>query len=331
MPETTVASTPSLLQRTRQIRDWMLANAPDGLCGEAVRAHLTGFKTDEQIDGWIALYRDAVVPAIPDFAGSVGVDFGCWSGFGTSILASFGAARVFCVEANARTMAYGKRWASQFDLDALRFAWNAGGVIPLADETVDWVYVNQVFCNMRPDGFDQAVGEISRVLKSGGRLVFCDSNNPHCSATIERLSRVYRTRELGSGDSTHPDGVIFHERVKRVRELIPAIRDESAQRLARQTCYLGGDELDRTIIVWRDHGIEPASPFLGGWQKAPVHAPTGMAAGNVTDPFDLAARFRKSGLRVSINTSATPGPSDPAELLDQISMSQSFYILGEKR
>lgn len=309
----------------------MLAHAPEGSsAAQAVRAHLAGFSTDEQIRGWIALYRDAVVPAINRFAGSTGIDFGCWSGLGTSILASFGAARVFGIEANASVVRFAHAWSQQFQLDTLRFAWNAGGVMPLADRTVDWVYVNQVFCNMRPDGFDQAIGEIVRVLRPNGQLVFCDSNNPHCPDTIERLTRVYRTRELGTGDLAHPDGAIFRHRVKRVRELVPDVQEADAHRIARNTCYLGGGRLDRAILAWAHAGIEPASPFIGGWQQAPVNATTSMAAGNITDPFDLAARFAKAGLRVSINTNATQGPSDPAELLERMTQSQSFYILGRK-
>lgn len=314
----------------RGLRDWMLANAAPGECANAVTAHLAGYATDEQIEGWIALYRDVVVPAIPEFEGSTGVDFGCWTGIGTSILASFGAARVFGAEVNAATMRFGPEWAQHFGLDALRFAWNANGVIPLATRSVDWVYVNQVFCNMDPNGYDQAVVEIARVLKTDGRLIFCDSNNPHCPATLERLERVYRTRELGDGDEARPAGVLYQQRVRRVRELVPGAGDEDASRVARLTCYMGGEDLDRTILRWRHAGLLPASPFVGGWRSAPVNPNTGMAAGNITDPFDLATRFRRAGLWVSINTTAAEGPSDPAELLERMTQSQSFYIVGRK-
>jgi len=314
----------------RALRDWMLANAEPGECANAVAAHLAGYATDEQIEGWIALYRDVVVPAIPEFEGSTGVDFGCWTGIGTSILASFGAARVFGAEVNAATMRFGPRWAQHFGLDALRFAWNAGGVIPLATRSVDWVYVNQVFCNMDPKGFDQAVTEIARVLKADGRLVFCDSNNPHCPATLERLARVYRTRELGDGDEARPAGVLCQQRARRVLELVPAASEADAWRVARLTCYLGAEELDRAILRWHHAGVLPASPFVGGWKSAPVNPNTGMAAGNITDPFDLATRFRRAGLWVSINTTAAEGPSDPAELLERMTQSQSFYIIGRK-
>jgi hypothetical protein len=61
-----------------------------------------------------------------------------------------------------------------------------------------------------------------------------------------------------------------------------------------------------------------------------VNPRNGIAAGNLTDPYDLATRFTKAGLRVSINTSATQGPTDPAELYERMTQSQSFYILGTK-
>jgi SAM-dependent methyltransferase len=315
----------------RARRDWMVANADPGPCAHAVRAHLAGYSTDQQIEAWITLYRDVVVPAIPNFPGSTGVDFGCWTGLGTSILASFGAARVFAAELNAETMRFGPRWAQHFGLDALRFVWNARGVVPLPDAAVDWVYVNQVFCNMPPDGFDQAIGQIARLLKPGGVLVLCDSNNPHCPATLERLERVYRTRELGDGDEARPAGALYTQRLRRVLELAPDAAPEDAARVAANTCYLGGAELDRAILRWRLSGVEPASPFRGGWWPAPVNPKVGIAAGNITDPFDLASRLGRAGFDTTINTSAAPGPTDPAELLERMTGSQSFYILGKKR
>lgn len=326
-----IAAADGRVAATRQLRDWMLANAEPGECAGAVRSHLAGYATDEQIEGWIALYRDVVVPAIPNFAGSTGIDFGCWTGIGTSIFASFGAARVFCAELNAATMRFGPRWAERFGLDALRFGWSAGGVVPLPDRSADWIYVNQVFCNMQPEGFGQAIGEIARLLRPGGTLVFCDSNNPHCPATLERLERVYRARELGDGDAARPAGALFTQRQRRVEELVPGIAAEDADRLARNTCYLGGDVLDRAILEWKFRGVEPSSPFRGGWNRPPVNPRNGIAAGNITDPFDLAARFGAAGFKTTINSSATQGPTDPAELLERMTQSQSFYILGRKK
>ncbi len=319
-----------LIKKVAALRDWMLENAEPGLCASAVKAHLAGYATDEQIASWITLYRDTVIPAIPNFQGSTGVDFGCWTGIGSSILASLGAARVFCAEVNAVTMRFGPQWANHFNLDALRFAWNADGVIPLPDDSVDWVYVNQVFCNMHPQGFDQAIDEISRILKTGARLVFCDSNNPHCPATLERLERIYKTRELGDGDYESPAGVLYKQRTRIIKNLVPGINADDANRLAKNTCYLGGHDLDRTILAWKLAGTEPTSPFLGGWSPAPVNPVNGIAAGNITDPYDLAARFQSRGVKTSINTAATQGPTDPAELHERMTASQSFYILGRK-
>ena len=319
-----------LIGKVATLRDWMLENAEPGLCASAVKAHLAGYATDEQIAGWITLYRDTVIPAIPNFQGSTGVDFGCWTGIGSSILAMLGATRVFCAEVNTDTMRFGPRWASHFKIDQLRFLWNADGVIPLPNRSVDWVYVNQVFCNMHPQGFDQAIGEIARILKTDARLVFCDSNNPHCPATLERLERVYQTRELGDGDHDNPTGVLYRQRTRIIEKLVPGINADDASRLAKNTCYLGGPDLDRAILAWKLAGTEPTSPFRGGWSPAPVNPVTGIAAGNITDPYDLAARFRNFGVKTSINTNAVPGPTDPAELHERMIASQSFYILGRK-
>jgi SAM-dependent methyltransferase len=320
----------ALIEQVAALRDWMLENAPIGPCDSAVKAHLAGYATDEQIASWITLYRDTVIPAIPNFQGSTGVDFGCWTGIGSSILASLGAARVFCAEVNAHTMRFGPKWTNHCNANALRFLWNADGIIPLPDDSVDWVYVNQVFCNMHPQGFDQAIREISRILKTDARLVFCDSNNPHCPATLERLERIYKTRELGNGDHDNPAGVLYKQRTRIIEKLVPGINADDASRLAKNTCYLGGPDLDRAILAWKLAGTEPTSPFRGGWSPAPVNPVTGIAAGNITDPYDLAARFQSRSVKTSINTTAAQGPPDPAELHERMTASQSFYILGRK-
>jgi SAM-dependent methyltransferase len=334
-PKTEPMKTPpnddrALIKEVAAQRDWMLQNTGSDPCEISVKGHLSGYATEEQIAGWIALYRDTVIPAIPNFVGSTGVDFGCWTGLGSSILARLGAARVFCAEVNADTMRFGPRWAKQFNLEAMRFLWNADGVIPLPNRSVDWVYVNQVFCNMHPQGFDQAIGEIARILKTNARLVFCDSNNPHCPATLERLERVYKTRELGEGDHENPAGVLYKQRTRMIEKIVPGIKAEDARRLAKNTCYLGGSDLERVVQAWKIAGTEPTSPFRGGWSPAPVNPITNIAAGNITDPFDLAARFRNRAVRTSINIAAVPGPTDPAELHERMTASQSFYILGRK-
>jgi len=320
-----------LVARVRDVRDWMLENADSGACANAVNAHLKGWDTDEKIESWISLYRTGISAAIPGFEGSLGIDFGCWTGLGTWVLSTMGAKCVFGVEINRDTMRFGPRWAKQFNLDTVRFAWNAGGVIPMPSNAVDWVYVNQVFCNMRPDGFEQATSEIARVIRSGGTLVFCDSNNPHCPDTIERLERVYRTRELGNGDESNPAGVLFSLRVRRIREMAPELEPHVVQRLAKNTCYLGGPEFDQAVRAFLHAGVEPASPFIGGWEKAPVNPLSGIAAGNVTDPFWFAGRFDALGMDVSINTSPSPGPTDPAQIHDLLTQSQGFYIIATKR
>lgn len=320
-----------LIARVCEVRDWMLANAAAAGCEGSVKAHLEGWNDEGKIKGWIDLYGDGIAAAIPGFDGSQGIDFGCWTGFGTWVLSTMGARRAIGVELNRETMDFGPRWAAQFGLETVAFACNVGGVIPMPSRSMDWVYVNQVFCNMRPDGYERATSEIARVLRSGGRLVFCDSNNPHCPQTRERLERIYRTRELGTGDAIHPDGVLFKQRIRRIEQLLGAAESEVVERLARNTCYLGAAELDRAILGYAHARIEPASPFVGGWETAPVNPATGMAAGNVTDPFWFAARFESLGLEVSINTHPAEGPSDPLAVHELMKGSQGFYILGTKR
>ncbi|MCL4220218.1 MAG: class I SAM-dependent methyltransferase [Phycisphaerales bacterium] len=321
-----------LIARVGEVRDWMLDHAESGAHARDVAAHLAGFDDDEKIRGWVALYESSVIPVIGSVDGTTGVDFGCWTGLGSWILSMLGPRRVIGVEINPSTAMFAERWTKQFGLESVHFVWNAGGIVPLPSRSVDWVYVNQVFCNMRPDGFEVATAEIARILRPGGRLVFCDSNNPHCPATLERLERVYRQREIGEGSEQRPGGVLHVVRREHIASMLrvgPA--SAAAERLARNTCYMGGPELEQAVRAYVSAGVAPASPFVGGWERAPVNPITGMAAGNVTDPFWFAGRFESLGLEVSINTSASQGPSDPLAVYELLKVSQGFYVIGTKR
>lgn len=321
-----------LIARVREVRDWMLGNAEPGAHTRDVAAHLAGFDDDEKIRNWVALYEASVIPALGSVDGTTGVDFGCWTGLGSWILSMLGPRRVIGVEINPSTALFAERWTNRFGIESVHFVWNAGGIVPLPSRSVDWVYVNQVFCNMRPDGFEVATGEIARVLRAGGRLVFCDSNNPHCPATLERLERVYRAREIGDGSEQRPRGSLHEMRRAHIAAMLGVRHDAAAaERLAQNTCYIGGPELERAVRAYVSAGVAPCSPFVGGWGRAPVSPITGGAAGNVTDPFWFAARFENLGIEVSINTHPAEGPSDPLAVHELMKASQGFYILGTKR
>ena len=321
----------ALVERTRATRDRMLESMVGRPGEQSARGHLLGYDTDNKIRGWITLYKDAVIPCIRSFEGSTGLDLGCWSGLGTSLLSELGARRVIGVDLNEDLMAFADVWSREMEFDRVSFASNPGGVVPLRDETMDWVYVNQVFCNMPRSGFEQALAEIARVLRRGGRLVLCDSNNPHCPATLARLAAAYRAREFGAGDESKPAGPVYKERCRFIRSLLPDTDDRTIELLAGNTCYMWGDELSRAIHAYAHAGQVPSSRFIEGCARAPVQPYSGIPTGNVTDPFWFAARLEELGVSVSINTAAGEGPDDPAQLLDLLRQSQSFYVLGTKR
>jgi SAM-dependent methyltransferase len=324
-------SLPDLVRRVAQTRDWMLQHAAGAGVESAVRAHVAGFADDERIASWVGLYRDAIAPAVGGLDESIGLDFGCWSGLGTSLLSMLGPRMVIGVDLNAPLMEFARAWSSALACERARFAVNHAGVIPLLDASVDWVYVNQVFCNMHREEFDHACVELARVLRPGGRLVVCDSNNPHCPEVRARLSRTHHACEIGPGDTDRPQGSIFAARLAHIRTRLPHAAEAMHHELARHTCYLWGASLDRAIDAFACAGTMPTSRFLNDLSRAPVHLEPTVPAGNLTDPFWLAARFSSLGIATTINTAAAEGPRDPSMLLDLLRESQAFYVLGVKR
>ena len=317
----------AVIDRARETVAW-LQTLP-----EAARLawYLGDYSTPEQLAQWYAYLRYAIAEQVPGYGGSVGVDFGCAAGIGTCMMSAMGAGRVFGIEVRPASAALARKAADHFGADDVRICENPFGAIPLLSESVDWVFLNQVFCDMTPGRFDPVVAELCRVLRPGGMLIFCDANNPHCPATLQRLEHLFRDREVGDGTAEHPAGVLYRQRRDVIAGLAPDLAPETVERLARDTCYLWGPGLKRAVREYVASGTWPCSPFTGDLDRSPVYPSDGAAIGNITDPFDLMARFESHGLTCRATVTPLERPDDNVRLLEALGGSQGFYIYGIKR
>lgn len=293
--------------------------------------YLSNYATDEQVSAGLAHARDAIVSVVPNFASTSGCDLGCWFGISSLLLRSHGA-RVHGVDVDARFIDAAEKWRAAHGVGELHFATMRAGVVPLLDRTMDWVMICQVLCNADPARVPQILGEAARILKPGGLLVLNDSNNPHCPGTMERLRTAWRNRELGAkGSPQKPAGPYHNGRLRIIEQRAGEMKSAARQELARNTCYLGGAELIRTIDRARHGQAWTPSPFDESSARPPCDPATGHAAGNVTDPFAIAAELGRQGLDVHVTTQAGgPRVDEPSTLLAMLRESQGFYLYARK-
>lgn len=276
-------------------------------------------------------FEDSVIKNVKNFTGSIGCDIGCWLGFTCEVAVTMGATHVYGIEILDDFATFNDAWRGKIDSrERLTFAAIKSGAVPLQTETVDWVYINQVLCNAMPNSFSSSLREAHRILKPGGTLVLCDSNNPYCSQTVERLLRVYRQHELGTGTLDKPDGSNFRARCNIVRAAAPTLDDEQVSTLAKNTCYLSGEAIRAAARNLAYNSVMATSCFRDDLSLAVCNPTNGGALGNLTNPFTLAAELESLGFRTVINTSPNRQASTNTELLQKLSASQGFYVFADK-
>ncbi|MEX2577663.1 MAG: class I SAM-dependent methyltransferase [Verrucomicrobiales bacterium] len=281
----------------------------------------------------VECYASAVRPVVTNYDKSVGCDLGCWYGFSTIVLSRLGAARVHGVELNPEVVSRSNSWVSQYRLENLKFhCITEEGRIPLGEASVDWVYINQVLCNARADTFRHSLEEAYRILRRGGRLIFCDSNNPHCPDTVERLTASHRQLELGEGTEEHPAGPTFQSRTAWFANHFPDLAEPDRKALAKGTCYQHGEQLRKAAEDFVKDGSLPQSFFQPGIDRCPCEPVHGGAQSQVTDPHRVRQDLEEIGFvqtAISIVPTARPALT-PEELEEALRSSQAFYVYGEK-
>lgn len=299
----------------------------------ALVASLEHWSDPKRVAAYLAAYRPGLAERLPGFAGSVGLDFGCWNGFASYLLLLLGARTVLGLDVVADAVAQARAWTAAVDerrLSFVRAAMEPRFAAPLPSDHFDWAVVSQVYCSVNPAALPDVVAELSRVIRPGGLIYLNDSNNPRCPAARTRLLDLYRAQELGGGTAERPDGPIFSHRLALIARAAPDLDPDIVHGLARGTAYRWGRELDAAVEAYRRDGGLPTSTFEEGALRAVVHPHVGNAATNPTDPIEIAAAFSAHGLVCEI--CGTPGgPALTGAALDRmLETQQGFHLYASK-
>lgn len=155
------------------------------LWDQAVRDYLTAHD-GESLD----VIFPAFTRAIGDLAGTVIVDYGCGDGRYARLLEALGADQVIGVDMS-RTM-IAAAVAADPASHVQYYETPDNRLTPLADGSVDTVVANMVFM-MSPSKADlvQSFAEIHRVLKPGGRLIYCITHPAFLDKDAHDCRRVF--------------------------------------------------------------------------------------------------------------------------------------------
>lgn len=268
---------------------------------EEARQTLEHYAREEILASYWAHLGALVRNRCDAFAGSRGVDFGCWYGFSTQILARLGAARVTGLDVLERFVRIAERCAELAEADGVDFEVvdnRPFGPVPIEDASVDWVVANDLFSYANPAIFPLMIAEAARILKPGGRFFLSDANNPHNSSVRERLVDTYRMYELGLGTAEEPKGTCWLWRTIMLKERYPDLDEAAIAGLAADTAYLWGDELlERAEALVRSPDTAAVSRYVPDSMNVAIHPKDGRSFGAPTDPLTLFAEFEKAGLR----------------------------------
>lgn len=125
--------------------------------------------------GMRGLLADTLIPA----AGEAVLEFGCGTASNLALLARrFPAARLTGVDIDPTALAIAGRKLERQGLAATLDGYG-GGQLPYDDGAFDAVFSFLVFHHLTADQKREALSELSRVLKPGGRLVLADWGAQH--------------------------------------------------------------------------------------------------------------------------------------------------------
>lgn len=310
-----------------------LLRAADANPSDTLRLSLEHWSDPNRQSAYARILRAELADGIPNFQGSLGLDFGCWTGFASYLMVLMGARRVIGVDVVDTSIAAAREWTRAVDERRLQFLCAEVGdrfSLMLPDGHFDWIVLSQVYCNLNPAITETVLDEIVRVLRPGGRLYLNDSNNPRCAAVRERLLDTYRRFELGAGDGSAPDGEIYRERLALVREIAPALADEDAAAIARGTAYGWRPDIEAAVEAFRTAGTYPQSFFEPDTLRAVVRANVGNAATNPTDPVAIAGALEARGLTCEVAVAPGAAALRADRLEEELVAHPSFHLRAVK-
>ena len=215
-------------------------------------------------------------------------------------MASLGPQKVFGFDISSDLVAFQETFLPSVNVEFARVFDNH---LPLSSATIDWIFVNQVFCNMLKSSWPKCFQEFSRVLKTDGVLVVADSNNPHSENTLKELPKVHREVEVGTGDSNSPSGSYYNQRKAFIEKANVEKRlnlsDSEISKIAANTCYMRKGDVLKAISRYKSSGLLLESPFENDIERAPISIDGGQCS-QLTDPYEFLSLADSNGLQAEI-------------------------------
>lgn len=290
-----------------------------------ILCHLRQFDTKEKIQNWIHLYQKLLLANV-SFEKSIGLDFAACSGFGGFLLSHLGSEQVFCLEKEPLF----KEFVSCYDLEteSLSFVTNNLVDIPV-EQPLDWIWVNQVFCNLDPQYQMSVIKAMGDCLKPGGKVLLTDSNNPHHEPTRRKIKASFRDLEIGQGSLDCPQGRYYMARRQYLASQTDRLTADELSLLARETCYFCNDALDQALLRYLSSKKTPESCFKEDSDQVPV-AWEGSVPSRLTDPLEMVEQFKRCGLNAFICYGTPAKELSLEKLNDNLRKRHWFYIVAEK-
>jgi ubiquinone/menaquinone biosynthesis C-methylase UbiE len=197
------AQAPNPVTQVARLYDQLAVNGPYGTLAPGNRGGRKSRYVAEVFDA-------ALLPALQDPSCRTQslLDYGCGTGIFT-VQASALVAQTHGLDISEQMLEI----ARGLDPEG-RVQWllGDGSRIPLADQTLDWVVAREALCYVPDSDLDDVLGEITRVLRPGGRFLWLEQSSDDPSFQSHPQAPLLRKRPLSElRDSAERAGLLVQQ------------------------------------------------------------------------------------------------------------------------
>lgn len=272
-------------------------------------------------DGDWERFKTRLAAFTRSLSGAVFVDYGSKFGHLAPLLASQGAAKIYCLDVYAPFLDEGAKFISP--LCPVEFRQTQSALVDLPSQSVDFILVNEVISHINPEFLENFYAETARILKPGGEVLISDGNNLAHLPTRLKLIKHYELCENGPMPN-EPDAPCFRDvRAELIREGFPAMDADRVAYLARNTSGLWGDRLTDAVERFLSGGIFVERPYRPG--TCPTRPRTGVVEERGFFPEEIERSFARQGVEAIQVRKGKPVTTPEGR-----AKSTNFTILGTK-
>lgn len=201
-------------------------------------------------------------------ANRVILDFGAKYGHAAPLFLTLGATATIHVDVIEDYVEFGRKIIGALYPDRTTFMRVDGCFLDLPQNSVDVIVVNEVISHINPAYLDTFYSEAARILAPGGYLLISDGNNWANDWVRSVLPNLWDAWENGpKGRKTDRDVVTesyLELRRAIARSTYPGLEPAAADRFARNTSGMFGDELVAALNKFAEQGVLIERPYRYG-------------------------------------------------------------------